>query len=129
MGVDDVVEQDLLERAQESCDAAEFLLQGGYPGFAASRAYYAMFYVAEALLDARGLSFSRHSAVIAAFGRELCKTGVLPVEMHRHLLQAFEIRNLGDYATKGRVTAVEARTQITRAREMLEAARGFRRGS
>jgi uncharacterized protein (UPF0332 family) len=126
MGVEDVG-QDLLERAQESCDAAEFLLQGGYPGFAASRAYYAMFYVAEALLDSKGLSFSRHSAVIAAFGREFCKTGIVPVDLHRHLLQAFELRNLGDYATKGRVSADEARTQIARARAMLEAARSCRR--
>ena len=36
--------------------------------FAASRAYYAMFYAAEALLQSRGLAFSKHSAVHAAFG-------------------------------------------------------------
>jgi uncharacterized protein (UPF0332 family) len=38
---------DLLVQAQESLAAARMLHQGGYHGFAAARAYYAMFYMAE----------------------------------------------------------------------------------
>jgi uncharacterized protein (UPF0332 family) len=37
----------LLEKAQESRDAAELLRQESYPDFAASRAYYALFYTAK----------------------------------------------------------------------------------
>ncbi len=58
--------QALIEKAHASLEAAELLGQQGYYGFAASRAYYAMFYAAEALLLERNLSFSSHSAVIAA---------------------------------------------------------------
>lgn len=55
-----------------------------------------MFYCAQALLLTKGLNFSKHSAVIAAFGKELAKTGVVPAEFHRHLIEAAEIREEGD---------------------------------
>jgi uncharacterized protein (UPF0332 family) len=35
----------LLEKAKDSRDAAELLRQENYPDFAASRAYYALFYI------------------------------------------------------------------------------------
>ena len=40
----------LIEKAAESLQAAQSLLKEGYHGFCASRAYYAMFYAAEAVL-------------------------------------------------------------------------------
>jgi len=58
---------DLLQEARDSVSAAKLLLGGGYAGYAASRAYYAMFYIAEAFLEGEGMSFSKHSAIIAAF--------------------------------------------------------------
>ncbi len=67
----------LIGKARQSLGAARTLLRDGYTDFAASRAYYAMFYVAEALLLARGLSYTKHSAVISAFGREFAKAGHL----------------------------------------------------
>ena len=44
-------QRDLLEEARRSLDAARVLLGNGYPGYAAARAYFAMFHVAQALLD------------------------------------------------------------------------------
>jgi uncharacterized protein (UPF0332 family) len=61
-------QQGLLEKTARSLQAARLLNEEGLAEFAVSRAYYAMFYVAEAFLEGEGLSFSRHSAVIAAFG-------------------------------------------------------------
>ena len=63
--------QALLDKASQSLQAAELLKREGYLDFAASRAYYAMFYAAQALLLDRERSFSHHSAVIAAFGKQL----------------------------------------------------------
>lgn len=40
----------LLAKARESIAAAQLLIKDGYFDFAASRAYYAMFYAASALL-------------------------------------------------------------------------------
>ncbi len=54
----------LLTKAKESLAAAHVLIKDGYYDFAASRAYYAMFYVASAVLADLGQSYSSHSAVI-----------------------------------------------------------------
>ena len=52
---------ELLEKADQSIGAAEALRREGYFDFAASRAYYAMFYAVEALHLSKGFSFSKHS--------------------------------------------------------------------
>jgi uncharacterized protein (UPF0332 family) len=86
----------LLAKARESLEAAELLRSQGYAGFAASRAYYAMFYVAEALLRSMGQSYSSHGAVQAAYGREFAKSGKLDARFHRRLIDAQDFRNSGD---------------------------------
>jgi uncharacterized protein (UPF0332 family) len=53
----------LLDKARASYRAAVLLSQQGYPDFAASRAYYAMFYAAQALLLSRELSFAGSAIV------------------------------------------------------------------
>jgi uncharacterized protein (UPF0332 family) len=72
----------LLKKAYDSLRGAKLLARDGLHDFAASRAYYTMFYVAEALLLGEELSFSKHTAVIAAFGRRFARTGVVPAEFH-----------------------------------------------
>jgi uncharacterized protein (UPF0332 family) len=76
----------LFEKAKESLGAARKLIEDGYFDFAASRAYYAMYYVAEALLTHLGQSYNKHSAVISAFGREYAKSGNLDPKFHRWLI-------------------------------------------
>jgi uncharacterized protein (UPF0332 family) len=114
--------ESLLQKAHESLHAAGLLKQEGYLDFAASRAYYGMFYAAQALLLNRGLSFSSHSAVIAAFGREFAKTGVLDPRFHRYLIDAQDLRNLGDYGVGPSVTADQADEILCWASEFLSAA-------
>ncbi|MBM4457493.1 MAG: HEPN domain-containing protein [Chloroflexi bacterium] len=60
----------LFEKAASS-RAAVLLAGRDYLDFAASRAYYALSYAAEALLLTEGLSFSSHAAVSAGFGCEV----------------------------------------------------------
>ena len=50
-----------IERAEQAVSAAQKLLLDGYYDFAASRAYYAVFYAASALLLQEGLEFRKHS--------------------------------------------------------------------
>lgn len=113
---------DLLRKAAESLAAARSLLMGGYPGFAASRAYYSMFYAAEAFLEGEGLSFSSHKAVIGAFGKEFARTGRVPPELHRHLVDAEELRHLADYGPYGGIDAERATRHIEHAEQFLEVA-------
>lgn len=113
----------LLEKAERSVRAAENLLRHGDPDFAASRAYYAMFYVAEALLREEGLEFSKHAGVHAAFGRAFAKSGRVDPNYHRWLLDAFDQRIAGDYGIEPSLSIDDARIQIDRAREFLAEAR------
>ncbi len=113
----------LLDKASRAVDAAEVLLAAGQADFAASRAYYAMFYAAEALLVERGLRFRKHGGVHSAFGRELVKTGLVDAKFHRWLLDAFDKRLLSDYGVEALVTARDAREVIDQASDFVDEAR------
>jgi uncharacterized protein (UPF0332 family) len=112
-------QQELVEEARDSIKAARILQQNLYPGYAASRAYYAMFYLAQAFLEGEGLAFSRHSAVIAAFGQHFARTGRVPAHFHKYLIEAQALRQSGDYGQRHAVTLQQAQTQIERAEEFL----------
>lgn len=84
-----------------------------------------MFYTAEALLWSKDLSFSSHSAVTAAFGREFSKTGGLAPQYHRFLIAAQDDRSIGDYAYEVGVTLSQAQNSIERAAEFLQAAMDY----
>jgi len=113
----------LLDKATRSIRAARLLVDGGEVDFAAGRAYYAMFYVAEALLYERDLAFSKHSGVHAAYGREFAKTGLLDVKFHRWLLKAFNDRLQVDYEVEANMTKADVEVTLDRAQEFLGAAR------
>jgi uncharacterized protein (UPF0332 family) len=93
----DKIVKRLLRLAQESIRGARVLLKENFPGQAASRAYYAMFYTAQALLLSHGFSFSKHQAVISRFGQEFSKTKKFDSIYHRYLIDGFKIRNIADY--------------------------------
>jgi len=111
--------RELLDKSAQSIGAAETLMREQYVDFAAGRAYYAMFYAVEALLLNRDMSFSKHSAVIAAFGKEFVKTGTFDNRFHRYLLNAFDLRNAGDYGAIHSVSEEKARQTIEEAEELL----------
>jgi len=115
----------LLIKAQRSLNAAKELNQKDYPEFATSRAYYAMFYVAEALLLQEDLSFSSHSAVISAVGKHLVKSNKIPTQYHRYLIDAQDQRNRGDYDINPNLNKNDADKFISQAEEMLQFAQKY----
>jgi len=115
----------LLEKAGRAIEAAETLLGREITEFAAGRAYYAMFYTAEALLNEQGLRFRKHGQVQGAFGQHFVKTGVFDATFHRWLLTAFNRRIIGDYGLEEVITLEEAAETIRQAQEFLQAARRY----
>ncbi len=107
-----------LERAVQSLDAARQLASAGHFDFAASRAYYAAFYAATAILLGEGVEVNKHSAVIALMHQRFVKTGRLSKEQGKALNWLFELRSVGDYGG----TAHVSREQVDRA---IQAAEGF----
>ena len=112
-------QEELLLKAEQSLKASQYLLKGKFYDFAVARAYYTMFYIASAFLAGENLAFSKHSAVISAFGREFAKTEKLPRKFHQYLKEAQNLRLIGDYGGVNLVTVEEAELQITKAEEFF----------
>ncbi len=115
----------LLEKAARAIATAERLLPTGEIEVVVSRAYYAMLYVAQALLARRGQRFRKHAGVHSAFGEHFAKPGLLDAKYHRWLLAAFEKRLTADYGVEEALEVDDARTLIQHAREFLDAARRY----
>ena len=117
----------LVEKADESLDVARSLIADDHNAFAASRAYYAMFYAAEAALLKKGLSFSKHTAVMAEFNRVFVKEGVFAPEMFKALQLGFDMRSQGDYSILP-VPRERAEGLLEKAREFVDTVKGFLAG-
>ena len=111
--------QKLLAKSQRSLDAATELVQKEFPEFAVSRAYYAMFYIAESFLISDGFSYSSHAAVIAAFGQYFAKTGRVPTKFHRYLIDAQAQRTLADYDTNSIASQEDVEEILDQAQALL----------
>ena len=119
------VEDILLTRARESLRAAKIMADEDLPNIAASRAYYAMFYVAELLLQRKGLAFSSHSAVVAAYGKEFSRTREIDPKFHRYIIAAQNARQVGDYGGEKSISIDEARRVISWAEEFIKTAEEY----
>lgn len=113
-----------LERAKTSIRAAKELAVGDYYDFVASRAYYAAFYAATAVLLCEELEFSKHSGVIAFIHREFVKTGRLDKRYGKDLNWLFELRGVGDYGATIHISQRDAEKAIRVAEEFLRAIEG-----
>jgi len=116
----------LFSKALDAIEAAEALLNIGKAEFAAGRAYYAMFYVAEALLyNEFDLKFSQHGQVIAAYGKNFAKTKALDPKFHRWMRDGFDKRITGDYGVDTGIEDEIVATMINQAREFMLAAQKY----
>ena len=115
----------LLEKAVDTIEGAELLLNHGKTDLAAGRAYYALFYIAEALLNQKGLQFNAHGDVIGAYGKEFSKTKLLDQKFHRWLRAGFDTRLISDYHVDTNIEASIVSNMISQAHEFLEAAQKY----
>ncbi len=117
--------QQLLDRAIDTIEAADILLTNEKVEIAAGRAYYAMFYVAEALLNEKGFQFGKHGNVLAAYGQHFAKTKELDPKFHGWLITAFDQRQIGDYGFDPDIQAEVVVHMIHQAQEFLAAAKDY----
>jgi uncharacterized protein (UPF0332 family) len=111
-----------IERARTSIRAAKDMFDKEYYDISASRAYYAAFYAASALLLGCGTDTSKHSGVIALIHQLFVKTGKLDKEHGKNLNWLFELRGIGDYGMTEHVSAGEAYKAMKVAEDFLRAA-------
>jgi uncharacterized protein (UPF0332 family) len=111
-----------LKRAETSINAAKDMVEKEYYDIAASRAYYAAFYAASALLLKENIDTSKHGGVIASIHRLFVKEGKLDKEQGRNLQWLFDLRGVGDYGVSEHVSSGEARKAVKVAEEFLATA-------
>ncbi|MCC7045400.1 MAG: HEPN domain-containing protein [Alphaproteobacteria bacterium] len=115
----------LLAKAIKSRDAAQSLLGNGYVDASISRAYYAMFNGARAVLLEQGLRFKPHSATHSAFGTEVILKNILPKHLHTWLIDAWNDRVVVDYDVRRELTLEDARAHVENAAGFLDAVQAF----
>lgn len=91
------------------------------PAASVSRAYYAAFYAASAVMEGEGRHFVKHSGLLAAVHKELVRTGRVEVEIGRLYGKLFEARNTADYAATVLKTTADADAAIAAAKRVIAA--------
>ena len=107
-----------LARAHQMLDTGRLTLDHQDLITTVNRAYYAVFYAANALLATRHLERSKHSGVIAAFREHFIKTGLIELEYSDWYGITLDTRQRGDYT-------LELALDERRARELIEQAERF----
>ena len=114
-----------LERARACLAEAGTLRDAGLPYGAASRAYYAVFHGAQALLYSAGIEARTHRGVIGLIGDHFVKPGALTPETGRMLSRMQRDREDADYVTGAVFTVAEAEEMVAAAESFLAAVEGL----
>ena len=107
----------------DALKAAEALLDLDLHNDAISRAYYAAFHYARALLLLLGLEPKTHKGVISLLTQHYEGHGLLPADTLAALARLQTFRGVADYDAGTRITKERATSEITAARAFVEAAR------
>jgi uncharacterized protein (UPF0332 family) len=110
-----------IDRARAKLRTAERLLADGELDDAISRAYYAAFHAAHALLLTVGLEPKTHEGTLSLFGLHFVRAGRIDMSHARALRAIKEDRENGDYAEIVFFDAQEARQRVDSAGSLLEA--------
>ena len=115
-----------LETAEKAQRASTVSLTRHDLESAASIAYYGLFYMAQALLNAKQVSYRHsHSAVIKMYGIEFAKSRILDPKFHRYLIEARKREVIADYRLDKRITEAQVREMLAWAKEFLKAAENY----
>lgn len=109
-----------MERAHEKLEVAKSLFGTGFYSDAVSRAYYAMFYAARALLSAKNIYPKTHRGVISQFGLKFVKEGEFEKEIFDLFARAQEDREEADYGLLSETDDDEAKKIIEGAEKFLK---------
>jgi uncharacterized protein (UPF0332 family) len=108
----------LLSKARQSLKTARLDLEAGDPDASVNRSYYAAFYAAWAMFEAKGLTKpKKHSGMISEFGLRFVKEGPLDPALGTTLARLENLRNFADYALE--------ETPVDKAKVALASAEAF----
>jgi hypothetical protein len=103
--------------------AAQALLQLGLHNDAVSRAYFAAFHYARALLLLEGLEPKTHRGVVSLLMERYEKTGRMEAGLVSTLARLQTFRGLADYDASHRISKDRAEAEVTAAQAFVEKAK------
>jgi len=110
-----------IENANESLSVAQLNLDNDFYAASINRAYYAIFYAANALLATKKLAGNKHSGVLSAFRQHFIKTGLLSTELSEIYGQVMEDRHEGDYEIITATSKEDAEIDVLQAHQFVDA--------
>jgi len=108
-----------VDAAHEALAGSKFNLDGGYYAIAVNRAYYAVFYAANALLATKGLARGKHSGTISAFRQSFVKPGLIEPEYSEIYGSLMDDRHVSDYDMDTSIEPERAARDIESARKFV----------
>ncbi len=113
------------QKAERTLSAARLLLDTGDTEGACNRAYYAMYYAAQAALLAAGIpepedGYKSHQGLMGAFGKHLIVSGQLDRALGRSINKVQRLRQLADYVGDP-PSREDATSAVVEAKTFLEA--------
>jgi uncharacterized protein (UPF0332 family) len=108
-----------LAKAHQVLDAGRLACEHQDYITAVNRAYYTIFYAANALLASEQLERSKHSGVLAAFRQHFVKTGRIEPEYSDYYGATMDERMEGDYDADNFLDQVTAERALARAEQFL----------
>jgi uncharacterized protein (UPF0332 family) len=109
-----------MDHAQQMLVVAARNLADGFFASAVNRAYYAIFYAANAALSTLGLARGKHSGVISAFREHFVKPGFIEAEYSDIYGRVMDHRHVGDYELELSLEDQQARTDLGDAKRFVQ---------
>lgn len=109
----------LQAKARRTMAEAQHLFESGFYEGSISRAYYAMFHAAEAVLLDIGITTSTHKGVHTMFGKHFVRAERFPSQLGRDLTDVFEARQSADYGNV-RSAAEDAKEALQKASSFVD---------
>ncbi len=114
-----------IARGDECLRAAAYLLEGEFFNDAVSRAYYAAYHYARALLLTKEIEPKSHRGLIQLVGLHFVKPGLIADADASHLGHLESFRSLSDYDANMSFDAGQAGVELERATAFIEAVKNF----
>jgi uncharacterized protein (UPF0332 family) len=117
------ISQIRFERADETLEEAQTLLEKNLWHGTINRIYYAMFYAVGALSNAYGFSTSKHSSLEGWFNKNIVHPGLIDKEIGQLYRQLYDLRYRGDYSDLARIDPNMVQMYIKLAKPFIETLR------
>ncbi len=114
-----------IQKAENKLKVAKKLFKSRDYEDAVSRAYYAVFHAAQALLLSEGEKAESHKGVVTLFGLLFVKAGKFEKNIGKYLANLKDDREMGDYEVFSYIDIKTAKTAINEAKEFIKAAKSY----